>query len=92
MKLEQVEVILVEVKHNQGISQKTGKPYNIYSLIFADDALNRLPADIGRELLEDGVVPDWIFKTAESKAKVTVDFNLVPRGFGVALVATAIEH
>jgi len=73
---------LLEVRHNEGTSKKTGKPYSIYSFTLGDDDYNRLAMDIGRDLLVEGVTPDWIFKVAEKKDKVICDIEIVPDGFG----------
>lgn len=73
---------LVEVRHNEGTSKKTGNPYSIYNLVLADDSFNRMQMDIGRGMLVEGVIPDWVFKAAESKTKVVCDIEVIPDGFG----------
>jgi len=73
---------LIEVRHNEGTSKKTGKPYSIFNFVLADDDYNRLPMDIGKDLLVEGVIPDWMFKAAEQKAKVVCSIQILPDGFG----------
>jgi len=73
---------LVEVRHNEGTSKKNGRPYSIYNLVFADDSFNRLNMDIGRDILVDGVIPEYVFKAAENKDKLAVNFEIIPDGFG----------
>lgn len=73
---------LVEVRHNEGVSKKTGKPYSIYNLILVDDKYNRLQMDIGRSLLIEGVIPEWIFEAAKDNQKVACEIEVIPDGFG----------
>jgi len=83
---------LLEVRHNEGTSKKTGNPYSIYSLVLADSEYNRLNASIGKDLLVEGVIPDWVFKLAEEKAKIACDFRIQPDGFGVKMVVDKISE
>lgn len=92
MMLEQVKLTLLEIDHLEGTAQKSGKPYSFYKLILGDDEFNRLPANIGRSLLIDGIVPDWMFKAAESKADVICSITVEPDGFGCKLTVTEIEE
>jgi len=83
---------LLEVRHNEGTSKKTGKPYSIYNFVLGDDDYNRLNAEIGKDLLVEGVIPDWVFQAAEKKAKVSCDFRIIPDGFGVKMIVDNMEE
>lgn len=91
MVIKDVMLTLLEVRHNEGTSKKTGKPYSIYNLVLGDEGYNRLQAEIGKNLLVEGVIPDWVFKAAEEKAKVLCEIRIIPDGFGVKMVVDEIN-
>jgi len=92
MKIQDEVLTLVEVRHNEGTSKKTGLPYSIYNFVVVDDEYNRLQMDVGRNILVDGVIPDWIFKAAEAKLKVVCEIEILPDGFGTKCRIQGMEE
>jgi len=91
MLLNNVACTLIEVRHVEGVSKKTGNPYSIYSLMLGDAEYNKLNANIGKGLLVEGVIPEWVFKAADKKAEVVCEIRIVPDGFGAKLVVEDIQ-
>jgi len=92
MLLKDEVLTLLNVRHNEGTSKKTGKPYSIYNLEMGDDQYNKLPMDIGKSLLIEGVIPEWIFDAAKEKRKVVCEIEVVPDGFGTKCRVLAMEE
>lgn len=90
MRINAQKFTILEVNHKEGIS-KANKPYSFYQLVIGDADFNRLPAEIGRGILVDGIVPDWMFKAAEKKAEVVGDIRVVPKGYDVKIVIEDID-
>jgi len=82
---------LLEVKHLEGVGKSSGKPYSFYTLILGDDEYNKLPCNIGREDLVEGLMPNWIFDAAEKKLEIVCDLELLPKEFDVKLIASNIR-
>jgi len=92
MEIKDEVLTLLEVRHNEGVSKKTGNAYSIYSLVFGDDDYNRLNAQIGKDLLVEGVIPDWVFKAAQEKTQVSTNFRIIPDGFGVKMIVDELKE
>jgi len=91
MKIEQEIVTLIAVDHKEGVGKKSGKPYSFDSIRFADDDLNRFQGNLGRDVFPDNVIPDWVFDAAEEKAKVVIDFEIIPKDFDCSIRIKGIE-
>jgi len=92
MKFQDVELTLLELRHNEGISKKTGQPYSIYSLVLGDNEYQRFNTSIGKNLLVEGVIPEWIFKAAEEKTQVLCEIRIQPDGYGCKIIIDDIKE
>jgi len=88
MEVKDMEISLIEVKHQSGFGKTSGKAYDFYTLVFADDKFNRINATFGKKLMDTwgNIIPDIVFKKAEAREKVAVDLEIIPDGFGCKII------
>lgn len=77
---EPVTIIRCEVK--QGTS-KTGKPYSIPEVEFADSNYDKFKASVPKSSLVEGVVPQWLLEAENIKA--VMDLEVKPDGYGAVV-------
>jgi len=77
-------ITLISVDLKEGVGKKSGKPYRFYVVTFADDEMNRLPATFAKGEFDEDVIPEWIFRTAEKKGKVSATLEFLPKNFDIS--------
>lgn len=88
MELKDVSVKIIKCEQKQGTS-KAGRPYNMFVLEVVDESFNKFQVTVPRANLVEGVVPEWIIEA--KNLDVFMDFEIVPRGYGVVLNAVEIR-
>jgi len=89
MELKNEKVRIIKCDHKQGTS-KANKPYSIYVLEIVDEQYNKFNVTVPNSVLVEGVVPEWLLEA--ENLEVDMDFQIIPKGFDVALRATAINE
>jgi len=95
MRILNIEVTLVEIKHNTGFAKGSGKAYDFHTLVFADENFNRMQAVFSRVLGETwgNIIPPALYEKAKNHGKLSVDFEILPdaSGYGVKLEVADIN-
>jgi len=87
MKILNEKVRIIKCEHKSGTS-KTGKPYSLYTMEVVDEQYNKFQVTVPSSSLIEGVVPGWLLEA--ENLEVVMDLEIVPKGFDVAMRATAI--
>jgi len=88
MKLQNVPCKVIKCEHKSGTS-KAGKPYSMYVLEIVDEQFNKFAVTVPHSVLIEGVVPEWLLEAENLDTEM--DFEIVPKGFDVALKCTEIS-
>jgi len=95
MRVLNVEVTLIEIKHIEGFAKKSGKAYDFHTLVFADESYNKMQAIFSRSLADawGNNIPPLLYEKANNREKISVDFDVVPdeSGFGTKLSVADIN-
>jgi len=83
MKCNDEVVRVVDSKHLQGNSKKTGKPYDFHTLVVGDSDLNKFEVTVDRGDLVDGALPAFLLNALETKGEIVADFDFVSSENGV---------
>jgi len=89
MKILNEQVRIIKCEHKSGTS-KANKPYSMYVLEVVDEQYNKFQVTVPRNVLNEGVVPEWLLEAND--LEVTMDFEVVPQGYGVAVRCTEIKE
>jgi len=78
MKFEKVILTALDVRHMQGTSKSSGKPYDFNVLVVGDEDYNRFETTVSRDDLVEGALPQFLLDAVENKAEIVCDVVITP--------------